>query len=88
MSTATIQKTKFTPPEIARLWGTSTEKILAFIRSGELKAINAATPGRNQRPRYLIDIADLEDFERHRTVGPAPKLPPRRKRQVANGEYY
>lgn len=88
MSTATCPKQKLTPPEVAALWGVSTEKILAFIRSGELRAINAATLGRNQRPRYLIDIVDLEDFERRRTVAPAPKLPPRRKRQVANGEYY
>jgi len=36
MSTATIQKTKLTPPAIARLWGTSTEKILAFIPSATL----------------------------------------------------
>ena len=63
MSTGTIQKTKMTPPEIARLWGVSVEKVVAFIRSGELRAINAATPGRNQRPRYLIDVDDLEDFE-------------------------
>ncbi len=88
MRTATIEKQKFTPPEIARLWGVSVEKVVAYIRSGELRAINAATPGRNQRPRYLIDVIDLEDFERRRTVGPAPKLPPRRKWQVSNGDFY
>jgi len=89
MTTATIQKTKLTPPEIAKCWGVSVEKILAFIRSGELRAINAAFPGRNQRPRFLIDVADLADFERRRSTGPAPKQPPKQKRQVANaGDFY
>jgi hypothetical protein len=89
MTVATVSKVKLTPPEIAALWGVSVEKILAFIRSGELRAINAAFPGRNQRPRYLIDIADLADFERRRATAPAPKQPPRVKRQVANaGDFY
>ena len=87
MGCATVCKTKLTPPEIARLWGISVEKVLNFIRSGELRAINAATPGRNRRPRYLIGVADLEDFERRRTVGPTPKLP-RVKRRVSDGQYY
>jgi hypothetical protein len=88
MNTVTIQKTKITRPEVAKRWGVSVEKILAFIRSGELRAINGAFPGRNQRPRYLIDIADLADFERRRSTAPAPKKPPRVKRQVNRGDFY
>ena len=88
MSTATIQKTKITPPEVAALWGISCEKVLNFIRSGELRAINAASPGRNQRPRYLIDVTDLADFERRRSTGPAPKQPPKQKRRASNGDFY
>jgi hypothetical protein len=60
----------------------------SFIRSGELKAINAATPGCNLRPRYLIDADDMADFERRRTVGPTPKLPPRQRREKAAHDYY
>lgn len=63
-----ISKQKMTPPEVARLWGISTPKVLNFIRSGELKAINGASPGHNRRPRYLIDAKDLEDLERRRAV--------------------
>ena len=88
MRTATIQKQKFTPPEIARLWGISVEKVVAFIRSGELRAINAASPGRNQRPRFLIDIVDLEDFEQRRAVSPPPKQTPRRHQRETPGDYY
>ena len=88
MRTTAVEKQKFTPPEIARLWGVSVEKVIAFIRSGELQAMNAATPGRNQRPRYLIDVADLEDFERRRTVGPSPKQAPRHRRERSGDDYY
>ena len=78
---AVIAKRKLTPPEVARLWGTSTAKIVAFIRAGKLKAMNAATPGRNRRPRYLIDVDDLMDLERRLTVGYTPKLSPRKRRE-------
>ena len=62
-------RTKLTPPEIAKMWGMSTEKVVAWIRSGELRAMNAATrPG--GRPRYLIDEADLAEFESRRSVQP------------------
>jgi excisionase family DNA binding protein len=61
------ERTKLTPPEVARLWGISPDKVLAWIRSGELRAINAAMSTRG-RPRYLIDVKDLEDFENRRAV--------------------
>ena len=75
---------KLTPPEVAKLWGVSADKVLTWIRSGELRAINAATSQRG-RPRYLIDVKDLEDFEARRTVlasGPEKKLKKRRNTTV------
>ncbi len=36
-------RTKLTPPEVAKAWGISPEKVLAWIRSGELRAVNVAT---------------------------------------------
>ncbi len=60
-------KTKLTPPELARLWGISPDKVLTWIRRGELRAINVATT-RNGRPRYLIDIDDIRSFEARRSV--------------------
>ncbi len=35
----TILRTKLTPPQLGKLWGISPDKIVAFIRSGELRAI-------------------------------------------------
>lgn len=58
---------KLTPPQIARMWGISPEKVLAWIRSGELRAFNISRHPHG-RPRYLVDIDDLAEFEANRAV--------------------
>ena len=63
----TVQRTKFSPPEVARMWGISADKVLAWINAGELRAINVAMNPKG-RPRYRIDIKDLEVFENRRSV--------------------
>ncbi len=76
---AQIERTKLTPPELARSWGLSPAKVVAFIRSGELRAINIANAGCS-RPRYLVDREDIAVFEQARRVIPdggsstAPRL--------------
>ena len=60
---------KLTPPQLAKQWGISDRKVLDWIESGELRAINAATRP-DGRPRYLIDGRDVEAFERRRAVNP------------------
>jgi predicted site-specific integrase-resolvase len=72
-------KAKLTPPEVARLWGIATEKVLAWIRSGELRAVNAATT-LGGRPRYLIDVDDLAAFERSRATTVTPPTKPAKRR--------
>lgn len=73
-----VEQTKISVPHLAKEWGVSTSKINAFIKAGELRAINVATR-RDQRPRYLIDREDIEAFERSRQVQPTD--PPVRKLQ-------
>ncbi|MBL9165819.1 MAG: helix-turn-helix domain-containing protein [Planctomycetaceae bacterium] len=69
----------FTPPQLAKRWGVSPEKIYTFIRSGELPAINLASR-RGGRPRYSIDSAEVAAFERSRQVVTNPtRGAPRRK---------
>ena len=63
------KRAKLTPPELAELWGLSPAKVVAFIRSGELRAINIAN-ARCSRPRYLIDREDIARFEKGRQVVP------------------
>lgn len=72
---------KLSPREVAALFGISPDKVLAWIHSGELQAVNVATrPG--GRPRWRIDQADLMAFEQRRAATPpAPICRVRRKKQ-------
>ncbi len=76
---ATFRKTKVTPPELARQWGIDVAKVLKWIKSGELRAVNLATR-RDGRPRYAIDQADIAIFEASRAV--QPPTPRMRRRRV------
>ena len=38
-----LAKQKLTPPEVAELWGIAHDKVLTWIRAGELAAIDAST---------------------------------------------
>lgn len=78
--TSSTRRTKLTPPEIARRWGISADKVVAWIRAGELRAVNAAARiGR--RPRYLVDVADLCAFEAARAVVPRDARPSRTRQR-------
>ena len=78
---------KQTPPELARRWGIKPEKVLTWIRSGELRAIDVATQQRG-RPRYLIDPSDVETFEQRRAVLERPALSRRRRRRSKDAPRY
>jgi len=75
-----------TPPEVAKQWGVAVNKVLSFIASGELRAINLAT-NRRTRPRWFIDQDDLEMFERSRAATPTTP-PARRKRQRPGKDFF
>jgi len=74
----TSSRRKITPPQYARQLGVDKAKVIAWIRSGELRAIDASTH-RGTKPRFLIDVADIEAFEQDREVLPA--CPPPRVRR-------
>jgi excisionase family DNA binding protein len=78
---------KLTPLEVAQLWGVSPCTIMTWIRNGELRAINVARR-LGRRPRYRIDVSDLEAFERRRSVQPPPPVPRRRRRDPNVIEYF
>ena len=75
------QTRKLTPPEVARRLGVSADKVLVWVHSGELRAVNLATKPHG-RPRFAIDEADLDAFEEQRRVrAPAPVSRRRRKQR-------
>lgn len=87
-SPAHTSRCKLRPPEVARRYGVSLDKVHAWIKSGELRAFNAAV-SRSTRPRFLIDEADLLAFEQSRAVvPPAPRLARRRKAIPRVGKFF
>jgi hypothetical protein len=56
-----------TPPELARRYGVNVGKVLGWVHSGELNALNLASR-LGGRPRYFIRRQDLEDFETRRST--------------------
>ncbi len=82
MTPAVAPRRMKTPPQVAEELAVDPEKIIGFIRSGELIAIDIATSG-SRRPRWRIDPEDLAAFlARRRSTPPAPK-PTRRRRSSA-----
>ena len=73
-----IEPRKLTPPQLARRLGVGPDKVLQWIHSGELPAMNGAAKP-NGRPRYLIDIEDLQAFENRRAVTPRDVVTKRSK---------
>jgi excisionase family DNA binding protein len=75
-----------TTNEVARLLRVGQAKVLAWIRSGKLRAIDTSTKG---KPRFIVLPADLEKFIAGRTAVPTTAKAPRRKRrQPALTDYY
>ena len=75
------ERKKLNPKELAAQWGVAKDTIFALIRNGELSAINVAVTG--DRPRFLIDLADVAIFEERRRVHPPEEVArPRRSRRA------
>ena len=81
MSATTTAET-ITPPKLAARWGIHVVKILTWIGTGELRAMQFATD-KNGRPRYRIRLEDVEAFEQSRMVTPPADRQRRRRRRPA-----
>lgn len=81
---AEIERQVYTTPELAEIWGVAPEKIIAWIKSGELRAANLAKSRRN-RPRFSIAKSDAEAFWLSRQVIPASTGVGRIRRKSAPG---
>lgn len=83
----------FNPAQVAELWGVSHDKVLAFIRSGELEAFNVASR-RSSRPQFKIPRTALQAFQERRSgrdparaVPPVPRRAPRKSSSPGH-EYF
>ena len=83
----TSTRRKITPPQYAKQLGVYPTKVLQWIRSGELPAMNVSTDRRN-KPRYVIDVADIAVFEASRAVQPPAPRVRRRRTQPGVTEFF
>lgn len=74
-----------TPPQLARARGVKAAKVLTWIASGELEAVNHAGSAAG-RPRWRISAEALQAFDRARSNrAAAPLSAPARRRAEAKG---
>jgi transposase-like protein len=69
----------YTVRDVARRYRVSPDKVRAWVRRGELRAINTS-PVLCGKPRWVITPEALERFEAARQAPAPPKSAPRRKR--------
>jgi len=69
-----------TPPQLAEIMGVEPPKVIAWIKRGELRAVNVADCLNAKRPRWRIPPEAFEDFVKARESKPAPRIT-RRKRK-------
>lgn len=81
-----MSKTWKSPPEVADELGIAVEKVHAWIRAGELEAVNVGTTAIS-RPRWKISQDAFDDFlEARRQRKPAK--PVRRKKRAGMIAFY
>jgi excisionase family DNA binding protein len=76
-----------TPPQVAEELGVNADKVVAWIKSGELRAINVAAR-LGGRPRFRISEADLLAFQERRSAVPIAPRPKRQKKQDGIIEFF
>jgi excisionase family DNA binding protein len=54
------------PKEVAAFYGVDVEKVLRWVRRGELRAVNVGESKDAKKPRWVIFPDALEAFERWR----------------------
>ena len=79
--------TYMTPNQLAKRWRVSPDKVAAWIRSGELRALNVASAG-STRPRWRIPPEAVQAFEAARSCHRQAPPPKRRKRDEQVTAYF
>ena len=71
---------KLSPREVAEIWGVTAAKVRAWIRSGQLHAVNVGMGDRG-KPTWRVNKDDLDAFEARRSnrkpKSGAPRAPRR-----------
>lgn len=76
-----------TARQYAQRLGIDVGKVLAWIHSGELRAVDVSQY-RSGRPRWRIPVDAIAAFEQARSTRPAAKPGRRRRQQIAVKEFF
>jgi hypothetical protein len=76
-----------TVADVAARYRVGEDKVRAWIRRRELKAINTAT-ALCGKPRFVVLPDALVEFETSRAAAEPPKPPRRRKKRIDFVDYY
>jgi transposase len=75
-----------TTADIAARYRVGQSKVLTWIKSGQLRAINTAA-NLSARPRFVVTANALQEFERRRSATPPPKVKRRRPKNQETDFY-
>ncbi len=73
---------------VAEQLGVSTDTLKAWIRSGELLAVNVSCDPKSRKPRLRIRQADLDAFLAGRAVASDQPQPRTRRRKLPTVKQY
>jgi transposase len=77
---AHTEREVMTPAQVAKKLGVAVGKVLTWINSGELVAVNIAT-SRSNRPRWAVQPEALNEFLKGRRAVPASPTVERKTRR-------
>ncbi len=67
--------------DVCRRYGVTEHTVLAWIRAGELRAVNVGRRPGAKKPRWRVTQAALDAFEAARTPAPIVPRQPRQKQR-------
>ena len=68
--------------QVAEKYDAPVARVRAWIKNGELVAVDVSRKAGSRKPRYVVTEAALADFERSRSTRPAVKVKRRKGRVV------
>jgi len=60
----------YSPAQIAEMYGVGVQRVLGWIRSGELVAMCVSVSSKSQKPQFRVSADALDQFQRARTATP------------------
>lgn len=67
--------------EIAERYRVGAPKVIAWIKSGQLKAVDVSASGKGVKQHYRVFESELEAFEQRRSVCEAESQPRRHRKR-------